>query len=185
MNDEIKFEGFPKIPRLFRDVVILEKIDGTNAQVFIYPTVTGALELRAGSRNRWLTPADDNFGFGRWCEDHYDALLTLGPGRHFGEWYGAGIQRNYGLREKRFALFAPDKYPVDDRPACCGVAPVLYRGRFTTDAVARTCVDLRGSGSVIVPGFMQPEGIVVYHMAGRVSFKVTLENDAESKGTQT
>lgn len=185
MNDEIKFEGFPKIPRLFRDVVILEKIDGTNAQVFIYQTVTSALELRAGSRNRWITPADDNFGFARWCEDHREELLTLGPGRHFGEWYGAGIQRNYGLTEKRFALFAPDKYPVETRPACCGVAPVLCRCTIDTLTIRYVLEQLRQGGSRLVPGFMQPEGIVVYHTAGRVSFKVTLENDDEPKGAQT
>lgn len=31
------FEAFPKISRLRRNVIVTEKIDGTNAQVFIEP----------------------------------------------------------------------------------------------------------------------------------------------------
>lgn len=182
MNDEIKFEGFQKIPRLLRDCIITEKIDGTNAQVFIYPTVTGALELRAGSRNRWLTVDDDNFGFARWCESNREELLKLGPGRHFGEWYGTGIQRGYGLTEKRFALFNPDAYPNETRPACCQVVPVLSRGLFSTDLVLKAKYNLCEGGSVLVPGYMNPEGVVVWHSAARQMFKVTLENDNNPKG---
>ena len=31
----IKFEEFPKMPRLTREMIITEKIDGTNASIFI------------------------------------------------------------------------------------------------------------------------------------------------------
>lgn len=31
----IEFKAWPKIPRLFRDVIITEKIDGTNAAIHI------------------------------------------------------------------------------------------------------------------------------------------------------
>lgn len=180
MSNEILFQTFPKIPRLFRDVVVMEKIDGTNAQVFVYPTVTGAFELQAGSRNRWITSDNDNFGFARWCEDHHDELLKLGPGRHFGEWYGAGIQRGYGLTEKRFALFNPDAYPDETRPACCQVVPVLYRGPM--DNILSTICNLEESGSVLVPGFMKPEGIVIWHTAGRQLYKFTFDGDG-AKGS--
>ena len=54
-----QFEAFAKIPRFFRDVTISEKIDGTNAQVFV--AEDGA--VMAGSRSRWITPEADNFGF--------------------------------------------------------------------------------------------------------------------------
>lgn len=36
MSDLI-FQPWPKTPRLFREIVVTEKIDGTNAQVFIFP----------------------------------------------------------------------------------------------------------------------------------------------------
>ncbi len=57
MSDE--FTAFPKIPRLNREIIVTEKIDGTNAQV----VVTEDGEVRAGSRSRWITPEADNFGY--------------------------------------------------------------------------------------------------------------------------
>ena len=95
------FEAFPKIARLSREIVITEKIDGTNAQIYI--TEDG--KIQAGSRNRIITPEQDNFGFARWVEENHEDLLLLGEGRHFGEWWGQGIQRRYNLEEKRFSLF--------------------------------------------------------------------------------
>jgi hypothetical protein len=88
----MEFTEFPKMARLTREVIVTEKIDGTNAQIFIGEDGT----IMAGSRTRWITPQDDNFGFAGWVDAHRDELLTLGPGRHFGEWWGAGIQRRYG-----------------------------------------------------------------------------------------
>ena len=87
------FEAFTKIPRLYRDVVVTEKIDGTNAQIYI----TSDGRVLAGSRNRWLTIADDNYGFARWVQAHEEELrVGLGIGRHFGEWWGSGIVNWYG-----------------------------------------------------------------------------------------
>ena len=173
----LSFEPFPKIARLCREVVVTEKIDGTNAQVIVSDD---GLSIGAASRSRLITPDADNFGFARWVHDHREELLALGPGRHFGEWYGAGIQRGYGLREKRFALFNVDRWG-GDRPACCGVVPVLYRGAFDTRAIENAFEMLRVSGSAIAPGFDRPEGIIVYHTAGRVGFKRTFEKDDEGK----
>lgn len=79
MRPEIPFVEFPKIHRINRNIVITEKIDGTNAQVYVDDTMTHAY---AGSRSRWITPADDNFGFARWVQEHHDELLKLGPGSH-------------------------------------------------------------------------------------------------------
>jgi len=45
-------------------------------------------------------------------------------------------------------------------------------------------VVLREEGSAAVEGWMQPEGIVVFHKAGGVLFKATLEKDEEPKGLQ-
>jgi hypothetical protein len=171
------FEPFQKIARLYRGVVISEKIDGTNAQVVVGEDGS----VRAASRTRYITPEDDNYGFARWVAEHADGLRDLGPGRHFGEWWGQGIQRNYSQPRKRFSLFNVARWGVE-RPECCDVVPVLYEGVFTIGCVPDALKRLRNEGSLAAPGFMKPEGIVVWHDAARQLFKVTLENDAEPKG---
>lgn len=173
------FEEFQKIPRLKRGCVISEKIDGTNAQIHI----TDEGEFLVGSRNRYLTVKDDNFGFARWCEVNKEALLGLGPGRHFGEWWGSGVQRGYGLTngEKRFSLFNTGRWTAETLAPCVGLVPVLYAGPFSSDVVDQCIEDLRVNGSKASPGFMKPEGIVIYHAAARALFKVTLEKDEEPK----
>lgn len=171
------FEGFGKIARLNRECIITEKIDGTNAQV----SIDESGGIFAGSRNRWLTPGNDNFGFAAWVEANKAELLKLGPGRHFGEWWGAGIQRGYGLKEKRFSLFNVKKWSDPaSRPACCGVVPPVYSGIFSTETV-NTALAIMRCGSLAAPGFANPEGIVVYHTAAGTLFKVTLENDEAPK----
>ncbi|MBZ9973538.1 RNA ligase family protein [Mesorhizobium sp. BR1-1-12] len=172
-----EFIPFPKIPRLKRGCVITEKIDGTNAQVVVGEDGT----VRAGSRNRWITPEDDNFGFARWVAEHADGLRELGPGQHFGEWWGLGIQRGYGLHERRFSLFNAGRWS-GERPVCCGVVPVLYAGDFSTEAVDETMRNLKATGSYAAPGFFSPEGIIVYMTAARHTYKVLAENDNEPKG---
>jgi hypothetical protein len=196
------FEEFPKIARLSKDCVITEKIDGTNAQVHILPSAQfdvsgvdasfvlaerGDLTMLAGSRNRYIVPAADNAGFASWVRKNSETLWTLGEGRHFGEWWGSGIQRGYGLTngEKRFSLFNVARWADDrdrekfpsDRPACCGVVPVLYAGPFDTHHVDAALARLLAEGSVAAPGFMRPEGVVVWHEAARLLFKKTLDND--------
>lgn len=177
MNELPEFKAFGKIPRLSRDCVITEKIDGTNAQVLI--TEDG--QIFAGSRNRWLQPGktSDNYGFAAWVEAHKEELMHLGPGRHYGEWYGLGIQRGYGLSEKRFALFNP-KW-TDERPGCVEVVPQLYTGAFTTEAITAVLEQVKNFGSMAVPGFMNPEGIVVTHLASGARFKKTIEHDEAPK----
>jgi hypothetical protein len=138
-------------------------------------------EVRAGSRNRWINPEEDNFGFSTWVRDHADELRQLGPGRHFGEWWGSGIQRGYGLSEKRFSLFNTSRWALE-RPSCCDVVPILYLGQFSTQAVDDAINDLRQNGSRAAHGFMRPEGVIVFHIAGNVGFKKTLERDEEPKG---
>lgn len=200
----MEFVPFPKIARLKRECLITEKLDGTNAQVLIAPQRdaglsenlaigTRAIELPegevihcmfAGSRTRFITPQDDNYGFAKWVAAHQDELWSLGPGAHFGEWWGQGIQRNYGLTEKRFSLFNAwcwnDHNP--NRPTCCGVVPSLYSGPFSTDATNMALTKLQIDGSVAASGFMKPEGIVIYLSAARTYFKQTIEKDEEPKG---
>lgn len=174
------FEAFSSIPRLKRGCVISEKIDGTNAQVYVGEDGT----VLAGSRNRWITPDDDNCGFARWVAAHDDELRAgLGVGRHYGEWWGSGIQRRYGLSEKRFSLFNSGRWS-SERPACCHVVPVLYAGEFSTNAVDAVLNSLAAYGSIAAPGFMQPEGIVVYVTASRQLYKVTLGDDGHKSAKE-
>jgi hypothetical protein len=177
-----EFTGFPKIARLSREIIITEKIDGTNGQIFIGDDG----EFLVGSRKQWITPQNDNHGFARWACDHMDELIMgLGPGRHFGEWWGSGIQRGYGLPkgEKRFSLFNVRRWGDDSiRPKCCDVVPVLYTGNFHTDYIFLIINRLAIGGSVAAPGFMKPEGVIIYHTAANIMFKKTIENDEKGKG---
>lgn len=206
------FVEFRKIPRLSRDVIITEKIDGSNGQIYIVKEeeLTSIddyffiedyclarkdnLLMFAGSRNRWLKigKQSDNHGFASWVKEHGAELVMLGEGRHFGEWYGKGIQRGYGLEEKRFALFNVSKWQnrglrlVDDKqkyaPVPCEVVPILYHGDFNTHDIEFVMDKLRTEGSVAVPGYMNPEGICCYHTASGQYFKKYILNDEKHKG---
>jgi len=174
----MEFIGFPKIARISREVIVTEMIDGTNVQIYI--TEDG--EFYTGSKSRWITPENDNAGFSRWAYEHKSDLLTLGPGRHFGEWWGSGIQRAYGLSkgDKRFSLFNVSRWGME-RPLCCEVVPVLWEGNFDDLNVNQIMNILSFHGSVAVPGFMRPEGIVIYHTAANMCFKKTFEKDGTGK----
>lgn len=190
-----EFNEFPKMARLSREIIITEKIDGTNAQILI----TDDGDVFAGSRTRWITPYDDNHGFAKWVEGNRNELLKLGEGRHFGEWWGSGIRRGYGLLkgEKRFSLFnvgrwcmhnvqpkvvpsgdpkAPVKYQ-EILPEICYLVPELYKGGFDTITIDVCLSDLKKGGSLASEGFMNPEGIIVFHTAANIGFKKTIEKD--------
>lgn len=172
---DLDFKSFSKIPRLSKEVMtITEKVDGSNALIHI--TEDG--QFLTGSRNRWITPEDDNFGFSKWANEHKDELMTLGPGYWYGEWFGAGIQRKYDLKDKRFALFAN----LEHMPTCCERIPVLYYGKFDMDEVTKTLMSLVATGSHIVPGFMDPEGIVIQLKEAGKRYKKLVVNDLLHKG---
>lgn len=186
----MEFQEFPKMARLSREVIVTEKIDGTNAAVVIEPAnpgsnaiaTVGGFDLFAQSRTRFIVPTDDNAGFARWVVEHAEELLKLGTGRHFGEWFGSGIQRNYGLKEKRFALFNVSRWDDPEaRPACCHVVPTLWRGNFSDLNADFHLNCLAVAGSRAVPGYMRPEGIVVFHVAAGIGFKKTVEKDEMPK----
>lgn len=181
VEERTPFKEFPKIARLRREMIITEKIDGTNASIWIGEDGL----VRAGSRSRFITPEDDNYGFARWVKEHEDELrLGLGLGTHFGEWWGSGIQRRYGLAEKRFSLFNVHRWRQTPPPACCTVVPVLFEGLFSDLAISDTLQTLITKGSQAAPGFMKPEGVVIYHTAAKTLFKVAIEKDEEPKGVR-
>jgi hypothetical protein len=193
------FQSFKKIPRFSNNVHITEKIDGTNAQICIehvahdYDTTNAlavvigkelgesALAIYAGSRNRWLTRESDNYGFAKWVWENAEELSKLEVGRHFGEWWGSGIQRRYNQTEKRFSLFNAGRWEADEKPECCGVVPTLYQGRLEEHTIPFVMEQLKRHGSVAAPGFMEPEGIIVYHKGSGSLYKKTFDNDVYGK----
>jgi hypothetical protein len=192
------FQTWGKIPRLNRDIVISEKIDGTNAAIGILDDGT----VYAQSRKKLITPEQDNAGFARWVKEHETALSrALGPGLHFGEWWGRGIQRSYGIEGKRFSLFNTarwgDVFTSDDESGKSAgtdavaylhevgvrVVPVLYSGPFSELSIKSSLILLAGEGSQAAPGFMDPEGIIIFHTAANSMFKVTIKDDEKPKGS--
>ena len=187
------FISFPKIPRLSRECTITEKLDGTNAHIWILSPeeyerhkdqkYITKFPFVCGSRNRWITPENDNQGFAKWAFANVEDLLQLGTGHHFGEWWGGGIQRGYGLKLKHFSLFNTRLWEDDAiRPRCCDVVPILYQGVFDTRAAEQCIERLKIEGSVAVAGYPYPEGIVIYHAASNSMFKKTCEDDESPKG---
>ncbi len=152
----IEFKAWPKIPRVEnRKESYTEKIDGTNSCIVI--TENG--EFGCQSKNRIITPDNDNFGFAAWAYQNKEDLLQLGPGYHFGEWWGLGIQRGYNQDRKRFSLFNTHRWGKHNpnTPDCCEVVPVI-----SASSVDEAKDILINSGSIAAPGFMNVEGVVVY-----------------------
>ncbi|WP_435613281.1 RNA ligase family protein [Streptomyces sp. bgisy159] len=204
-----EFREWPKTKRLFRDIVVTEKIDGTNSAIHLTTVADWEAELirsipgdgslhvvevdgvkwavSAQSRRRIITPGKttDNYGFAGWVYDNAEALVRLlGEGLHFGEWWGRGIQRGYGLNERRFSLFNTERHGcVDASVGSVHVRPVpkTYEGVFSEEAITNELTNLRHHGSVAAPGFPNPEGICVYHSQSRNVYKVTLDNNDAGK----
>lgn len=206
-----EFRAWPKTPRLNRGCIATEKIDGTNSAVIVEEleregdltenavavVVIGEFPnhreyaLYAQSRKHLLRPgkSTDNFGFAAWVQEHALELAAgLGEGYHYGEWWGSGIQRGYGLTngERRFSLFNVRRWHdaqanglgKDATPEGVFVVPVLATGTDITAAAVGALAMLRDNGSFAAPGFNSPEGTVVYHTAARQAFKATLDDDA-------
>ena len=203
------YPAFKPIPRLHRPFVVTEKIDGTNGLIMISDGYTAwdqehdelpprlewdagfredVMYVAVGSRNRWLTLEQDNFGFALWVQSNIMSLVDdLGPGMHYGEWWGQGIQRRYGLDHKRFSLFNTARWSAIEsefKTENLRVVPVLIPptdGGSLNMMVFGALRELRTHGSVAAPGFMNPEGVVVYHTAAKALFKATIENDQVPK----
>jgi len=172
----MEFQAFPKLYRLHGPVIVSEKIDGTNGCIVIENG-----ELAVQSRTRFITPETDNHGFAKWAYANKERLIELlGEGRHYGEWWGQGIQRGYGLKEKRFSLFNTSRW-IDEinklRAVNIDVVPVLYTGIFDTVQFDAVLLQLKHSGSLAAPGYMNPEGIVIYDTRSGTGYKKTFEYD--------
>ncbi len=175
---DTSFHPWPKTPRWSKEMVtITEKLDGTNAQLLLLPDG----QWKAGSRNRWLSAESDNYSFHLWCSQNINELLKLGHGRHYGEWWGLGIQRGYGLFERRFSLFNVVR-PYESLPACVSLVPVLYKGPIDPQQIETCMESLTTSGSRAAPGYMKAEGLVIHHLSTQIRYKRLTENDTLHKG---
>lgn len=166
----MEFAKWPSIPRLDGEtMVVTEKIDGTNGAV----VVCDDGRVLAQSRNGFVTPEKDNHGFAAWVYEYADVLrMELGPGRHFGEWWGWKIQRGYDLTERRFSLFDTRRaMEAFDTPGL-NVVPVLYYGPACLADAQFRAAELYRSGSVAAPGFAKPEGVVVRLERSGAKYKV-------------
>ena len=196
------FIPFPKVPRLTRECVVTEKIDGTNASIWIddvgdeltadqraqcvfadHAADGRPYWIRAASRKRFITPgkSNDNFGFAGWVRDNAEELVKLGAGVHHGEWWGGKIQRGYGLQEKRFSLFNTSLWNEENTPECCYVVPVLLTVLFTSELADQALSNLDSGGSLAADGFDNPEGTMIYHTAANQYFKKTFDVDLAGK----
>ena len=213
---DTQFQAWPKTSRFFRDIVITEKIDGSNMAIgikriedidryydegkpetatiidntiFADVTVGGQrYGIYTQSRNRLVSPGKhtDHMGFAGWVQDHAEELVTfLGEGLHFGEWWGSGIQRGYGLTkgEKHFSLFNTHRFEniqadSDDLVRC---VPILYQGPMVEKEITAALDYLDNNGSEAAPRFPNPEGICIYHTSSRLVQKVTLDNNDAGK----
>lgn len=219
MSDKVvEFNEWPKTPRWNRTIVVTEKIDGTNACVTIVKQPFGTsidqdtskarlifrqedydeggtpdweYVVYAQSRKRVITPDSDNFGFAGFVWENADKLVdALGEGRHYGEWWGRGIQRGYGLDHRRFSLFNSGRwdretfqhYGLDQ----VDVVPILFHGTLDHQELTRVESELRAQGSLAAEvaggarGF-DAEGYMIWHSASRQIYKVLLEGDDISK----
>ena len=195
------FKAFPKIPRLASPFIVTEKVDGSNGTIVILEkfdheepeagavaTVAGGLgyyEVHVQSRNRFITPEQDNFGFAGWVRENAEVLVDkLGPGYHAGEWWGNGIQRGYGLAkgDRRFSLFNVTRHEGLSVPEIgLGVVPRLDSSladlsmSWQSTMVAGALMRLGRLGSFAAPGFMNPEGVIFFHARSKQMFKQYLD----------
>lgn len=206
----IEFVPWPKTPRLFREIIITEKIDGTNSAVIIQeldfdnadPNALAQVnvddvlyEVAAQSRNRLITPGKttDNYDFAAFVEKNAEALVrALGVGHHFGEWWGEGIGKRYGeyvKNQRNFSLFNVDRYrdvvlylnDESGRSVLVEPVPALFRGEFSEDAIRDIAGELLTNGSVAAPFAPKPEGIMIYHTQSKQVYKFTFDNNDKGK----
>lgn len=196
----LEFRKWDKTARWGSPFDITEKLDGTNAAVLIRTveledddfssdpltvSVDGTLyAVAAQSRTRIITAEDDNYGFARWVEDNVHTLVKdLGPGTHYGEWWGAKIQRAYGLTngERYFSLFDHKRYGAEFEwntltPNLSLVPLMNYDDEFTMEALSDAVTALKEHGSFAHSGkFDRPEGVVVHWHHNDMRLKYILD----------
>lgn len=170
----VEFKPWPKIGRItpFK-VTITEKIDGTNACIIINED---SEIIGVQSRKKLITPDNDNFEFAQWVYDNEEDIRSMGHGYHYGEWAGVGIQKNpHGLEGRKFFLFNSARWNDNNpnRPDCCDVVPVLYRGNLEPETIPNLLSQLQAQDEIIGT---TSEGVVVYYHAFDTYTKHTIKS---------
>ena len=176
------YSSFPSIERLENIYCIIsEKIDGTNGLIEINET-----NVRFGSRNRYISFSDDNAGFANFFKDYEarfkDAAKDITtdesyPLRIYGEWFGCGIQRNYGLKDKLFMPFSSfyGEKLIEYQVPNVITPNIMYTGKFSMEIVDTCMQQLKLNGSGVVKDYKQPEGIVIFFPKYNFRLKETFD----------
>lgn len=140
--------------------------------------------VSTASRNRWVVPGDDNYGFASWVRQNGSEIVKLGHGSHFGEWVGPSIQKNpHELSQKRFYLFNHYRWGAvynatveghdTNFPKCVDVVPFIGKSNYDEEVIDAWMMELRYIGSHIGG---KPEGLMVYVPEADHYQKVTFEH---------
>lgn len=155
----MEFRKWPKTKRYENiECFITEKVDGTNALI----AIDEEGNIKAGSRNRWLTADHDNMGFHAWVMENKEELLKLGKGYYYGEWIGKGINRNYGLEDRCLLLFErPTNADKLDPELSIYDVPLMgvCSLECLDDLLTHTKTKMGGFSNI--NGFPNPEGLMV------------------------
>lgn len=184
----MEFSNWGKTARLLSDVVITEKIDGSNCAIIIEeitdqlkngPVIIEdgfkAFNIGAQSRNRLITPEDDHQGFAAWVQDNADSLAAiLGPGTHFGEWTRKGLKR------PKFFLFNTARWFDVETDYGLECVPIMYFGRYYEGLVAEQLKLLENFGSAAYDA--PPEGVVIFWKADNTLKKAFCSGVSKQKG---
>ena len=204
---DLEFAKFGSIGRLYRDVVITEKIDGMNACIVIKQVLDdelyrNALTVVSGvpyggysdcrfavgvqSRKQFLSLDNDIQGLAAWVQEHaHELVLALGPGYHYGEYWGKNIQRSYHQKRNWFSLFNSKRWNKNNVGHIDGllVVPILYSGPYEdwVNQMQLHRLDTEGSHAAQEVDDrkldFRAEGIVGWHVALDTYYKVTLDGD--------
>lgn len=186
-----EFHAWGKTARVDSPVVVTEKIDGTNGVIYVdFGDNPHSPVIWVGARNGWIAGISvngaefvrsDHYGFAGWATaNRLQIARLLGHGYHYGEWWGQGIARGYGQDRKRFQLFdirhsEKDGWDDDANEWNIGTVPVLYDGPMDHRTMERQVELLQRRGSVVAPGYLYPEGLVVRFSHNGVRFKKVID----------
>lgn len=170
----MEFKAWDKTTRLFSDVILTEKLDGSNCAINIEATVDG-FNIGAQSRNRLITVYNDHQGFARWVASNVLELNDiLGAGRHYGEYV------TKGLKQPRFFLFNTERWSGVETDFGLDCVPIMYYGRYYEGLVAEQLKLLENFGSAAYDA--PPEGVVIYWKADKTLKKAFCAGVSKQKG---
>ena len=161
MKPDEDFHAFPEVEHICKTHMrITQKVHGSNCQIYIYEE-DGTKKLKVGTKNRWLSLDDDNYGVCKFVHDNAEFFLQFSLGHHYGEWAGKGINSGEGMKERMLFLFSnPARYEGITFHPNVTFVPEMYNGVLDQSQIEYWMTFLKANGSFIVPGFMNVEGII-------------------------